>query len=97
MIEVSLVAVEASVVLEVVVFIVVGWVASEVEVKEEEMVDPVLAEVSWEIKVELCSVLVEVMDLDVVVVSETTIEVEDKSVEEWEEEIEEVLDLEGIV
>lgn len=61
------------------------------------MVDPVLAEVSWEIKVELCSVLVEVMDLDVVVVSETTIEVEDKSFEEWEEEIEEMLDLEWIV
>lgn len=61
------------------------------------MVDPVLAEVSWEIKVDLCSVLVEVMDLDVVVVSETKIEVEDKSFEEWEEEREDVLDLEGIV
>ena len=42
--------------------------------KEEEEVDPVLAEVSWEVKVELCSVLVEVIGLDVVVVSETTVE-----------------------
>lgn len=41
-----------------------------------------LAEVSWEVKAELCPVLVEVMDLDVVVVSGTTVEVEDES---WEE------------
>lgn len=43
------------------------------------MVDPVLAEVPWEVKVELCSVLVKVMDLDIVVVYETTIE--DESLE----------------
>lgn len=42
--------------------------------KEEERVDPVLAEVSWEVTVELCSLLVEAIDLDVAVVSEATIE-----------------------